>query len=81
MHQSLRRNWEWVEITRRLDADREQRVLTGRSEMVASSEVMVPDPESAAWAAEILRAMPQRTYTLPLESADAIREYRPELAI
>lgn len=75
---SLRRNWEWIEFRKRVLADRNQRVLTGASEMVDSDDIMISDPESDAWHQEVLQEFPERAYKLPLETADAIFEYKPE---
>lgn len=75
--QSLRRNWEWNEFQRRVEADRITRVRTGKSTWVSSDEVMVPDPHSDSWHQAIIRQFPERQYNLPLETADAILSYRP----
>jgi alpha-beta hydrolase superfamily lysophospholipase len=74
----LRRYWEWKAFLVRIDDDRARRVATGESEMVDSDEIMVPDPESDAWHEEVLQQFPERAYRLPLESAEAVIEYRPE---
>ena len=74
---SLRRHWEWLEFEKRLEADRERRILTGESELVDPGEIMMRDPESAELAARLDADFPERSYRLTLESADAIIEFRP----
>jgi pimeloyl-ACP methyl ester carboxylesterase len=75
---SLRPNWEWILFQRRLFADRERRVRTGQSEIVNPDEVMPPDPETEDRHRDLLREFPEREFRLPLDSAAAIIEYRPE---
>ena len=74
---SLRRHWEWLEFEKRLEADRERRILTGESQLVDPGEIMMRDPESAELAARLDVDYPERSYRLTLESADAILEFRP----
>lgn len=75
---SLRPNWQWILLQRRIRADRDRRVRTGDSEMVSPDEVMPPDPETEDRHRETLRAFPEREFRLSLESAEAVLEYRPE---
>jgi alpha-beta hydrolase superfamily lysophospholipase len=75
---SLRRNWEWIEFQRRVASARAKRVATGQAEWVDSDEIMPPDPESHDWHLKVMEEFPERKYQLPLETAEAILEYRPD---
>lgn len=75
---SLRRAWEWADFLKRLEEDRITRVMTGKSQYVDRDEVMIPDPETAQFHAESLKAKPDYKTRLPLESAEAIMEFQPE---
>lgn len=77
----LRRNWEWTEFLKRIEADRLQRVRTGVSDLVDPLEIMLPDPETARVYAEVLERFPQRRCRLPLETADRILEYAPDAVV
>jgi pimeloyl-ACP methyl ester carboxylesterase len=74
----LRRAWEWADFLKRLEEDRIARVMTGKSLYVDRDEVMVPDPETMRFHAENLKAGQDAKTKLPLESAEAILEFRPE---
>jgi alpha-beta hydrolase superfamily lysophospholipase len=74
----LRRAWEWADFLKRLEEDRIARVMTGKSLYVDRDEVMVPDPETMRFHAENLKAGHDARTKLPLESAEAILEFRPE---
>jgi uncharacterized protein len=74
---ALRRNWEWLAFQDRLAKDRLKRVLTGHSEMVPSDDVMVPDPRTDAEHKKSDEKMAWR-FELPLESAEAIIDFKPE---
>jgi alpha-beta hydrolase superfamily lysophospholipase len=78
---SMRRYWEWVALLERLEADRRRRVLSGESELVDPDEILVRDPEAQAWNQEILRQYPSRRYQLPLETAEAVIAWRPDLVV
>lgn len=75
---SLRPHWQWNAFRRRVAADRVRRAQTGKSEIVEVDEIYTPDPNTHEWHLEVLREFPERFYQLPLETADAIMEYRPE---
>jgi fermentation-respiration switch protein FrsA (DUF1100 family) len=74
---SLRRHWEWCEFVRRLEADRLKRLTTGESEWVAPEEIMVRDPEAMAHEQELRAKNPGRAFQLPLETGDAIINFKP----
>jgi uncharacterized protein len=73
---SLRRHWEWLEFEKELEADRRQRVLTGKSRRVSPNEVMVKDPESIEHDKFVQANWPERAFDLNLASADAIINFR-----
>ena len=67
-------------LERRIGADRRQRVLTGKSELIAPSELFAPDVKSAEVRARVVSAPPgidARTPPLTLESAERILDFRP----
>jgi fermentation-respiration switch protein FrsA (DUF1100 family) len=74
---ALRRNWEWLAFQDRLAADRRQRVRTGKSEMVPSDEIMVPDPRTDKEHTQSDKIMTWR-FQLPLETGEAIIDFKPE---
>jgi hypothetical protein len=64
----------------RISADRRQRVLTGKSELVAPSELFTPDPISVEVRARVVDGPPGmdvRTPHVTLESVERILEFRP----
>lgn len=74
----MRREYEWVDYLKRLEADRKKRVLTGEGEIVtAREEIMVVTPErkTTTIKKEVEDKIPDR---MPLQCAEAIIEYRPE---
>ena len=75
---SLRRHWEWLEFQERLSKDRSQRVRTGESVRVDPLEIVVPDPDSRSFLESVYKEYPQMKCDLPLETAEALIEYRPE---
>jgi uncharacterized protein len=75
---SLRRNWEWIEFQKRIEQSRLHRVATGEATWVDSDVIMPPDPESHQWHLQVIDEFPERRYQLPLETAEAILEYRPD---
>ena len=56
----VRRMDEWFDLLDRSKADRIQRVMTGKSEMVERGEILLPDRQSAALAAATAGQQPQR---------------------
>lgn len=75
---SLRRNWEWIEFQEQIEQARLHRVTTGEAIWVDSDVIMPPDPESHRWHLQVIEEFPERRYQLPLETAEAILEYRPD---
>lgn len=78
---SLRRHWEWVDFQARLAEDRLARVRTGQSARVDPLEIVVPDPASGAFLEGVYREFPQMKCELPLETAEALAEFRPEALV
>ncbi len=70
-----RAHWQWVESRGRLQRDRLERVLTGRSELVDPDEIMVRDPEAHAYNQALLAQYPSRRFQLDLVSAERIVEF------
>jgi len=67
-------------LERRVDADRRQRVLTGKSQLVEPSELFAADPRTAAARARVVAGPPGmdvRTAAVTLESVERILEFRP----
>lgn len=75
---SMRREYEWVEFLRRLEADRKKRVRDGESEMVSPREdimVVTPERQQTSVKKDVDARIPER---IPLRCADAIMEFSPE---
>ena len=75
---ALRRYWEWDEFVARLAADRSKRVHSGESSRVHPLEIVPPDPQSESFFERIYPEFPQMRCELPLETAEALIEFRPE---
>ena len=75
---SLRRHWEWDDFRDQLVKDRSQRALTGQSLRVDPLEIVLPDPVSRSFLEAVYEEFPQMKCDLPLETAEALVEYRPE---
>ncbi|HEU4759176.1 MAG TPA: prolyl oligopeptidase family serine peptidase, partial [Dehalococcoidia bacterium] len=60
-----------------LEQDRRQRVLTGKSTMVDPLQVLA-DEDSVRFFSEALKQYPQLKCQIPLETAEATLEYKPE---
>lgn len=78
---SLRRHTEWLDFQARLAQDRVQRVRTGQSDRVDPLEIVLPDPGSRTFLENVAREFPQMKCDLPLETADALIDYRPEAVV
>jgi pimeloyl-ACP methyl ester carboxylesterase len=75
---SMRREYEWIEFLKRLEADRRKRVLEGESEMVSPREelmVVTPERKQTAVKKDVDSRIPER---VPLRCAEAIMEFTPE---
>ena len=78
---SLRRHWEWDDFRDQLAKDRSQRALTGQSQRIDPLEIVLPDPGSRAFLEAVYQEFPQMKCDLPLETAEALVEYRPETLV
>ena len=78
---SLRRHWEWGDFQAQLVKDRSQRALTGESQRIDPLEIVLPDPGSRSFLEGVYEEFPQMKCDLPLETAEALVEYRPEALV
>jgi len=78
---SVRRPDEFADLLQRSAADRVRRVLTGRSEFVERSEILLPDRQSAELAAAQRRGNPGAVSAIPLEFIDDTLEFHPEWVV
>ena len=75
---SMRREYEWIALHQRLDADRKKRVLEGKGEMVSPREdlmVVTPERLQTAVKKDVDSRIPE---LVPLRCAEAIMEFTPE---
>lgn len=75
---SMRREYEWIELQQRLEADRRTRVLEGKGEMVRPREdlmVVTPERVQTAVKKDVDSRIPE---LVPLRCAEAIIEFTPE---
>jgi pimeloyl-ACP methyl ester carboxylesterase len=72
---SLRPYWQWVEFKERLAADRRVRVTTGKSEVVDPDEIMLRDPEAAAYIKSLRAREPGAGFRYDLASAEMLIEF------
>ena len=78
---SVRRPDEWVDLLEMSKKDREQRVHTGKSEMVARDAILLPDRQSAALASAARADNPNALSELPLEYIDETLQFHPEWVV
>jgi len=78
---TLRRHTEWLDFQARLAQDRVRRVRTGQSERVDPLEIVLPDPGSRTFLENVACEFPQMKCDLPLETADALIDYKPEAVV
>ena len=74
----VRRMDEWFDLLDRSKADREQRALTGKSDMVERAEILLPDRQSAELAAAARKDNPAAVGTIPIEYVDDTIGFNPE---
>src|SRR4051812_17737146 len=75
-----RRLWEYWALRKRIEKDRERRVLTGTSEYVDTYEILVPTPAEEKFysgAGQIASLKSE----LPLETAEDMMSYTPEAVV
>ncbi|MDE3100663.1 MAG: alpha/beta hydrolase [Chloroflexota bacterium] len=80
---SERPRWEWAKFLERLEEDRRQRVLTGRSTVVHPNEIHIPDRAASKARDEQWNAFIKKSgYAgYPLETAQALIEFKPETLV
>ena len=78
---SVRRPDEFADLLQRSAADRVRRVMTGESEFVERSEILLPDRQSAELAAAQRRGNPGAVSAIPLEFIDDTLEFHPEWVV
>ena len=73
--------WEWAEFRKKIEEDRVKRVLIGSSQYVDPREILPVDPETLRLIGEAWKAYSQKwgITGYPLETADTIIDYKPEL--
>ena len=74
----MRREYEWLELLRRLEADRIRRVLEGTGEMVSPREelmIATPERKQTTVKKDVDSRIPDK---VPLRCAEAIMEFSPE---
>lgn len=74
------RQWEYWALRKRLEKDRERRVLTGSSEYVPVAEILIPTPAEAQLASTGGPTAGMAN-ELPLEIADDLLTYKPEAVV
>ena len=77
----VRRMDEWFDLLDYSKADREQRVLTGKSEMVERADILLPDRQSADLAAAARKLNPAAVNTIPVEYVDDTIGFNPEWVV
>jgi pimeloyl-ACP methyl ester carboxylesterase len=75
---SLRRYSEWLDFAQSVADDRTARTVSGQGRSVDSLEIVLPDPDSASFLAQVAQEFPQMRTNLSLASADALITYSPE---
>lgn len=75
---SIRREWEWLEFLEQIEEDSRKRVRTGESERVSPWEVLIKAPDPTNFIDALESEFPDFKSTLPLESAQAVIEFKPE---
>lgn len=72
----MRAHWQFVLFKEELERDRLARVVGGRSKLVdPDNDILVRDPESAAYNQEVIRKNPARRFEVDLVSADLVMEF------
>jgi dienelactone hydrolase len=74
---SVRRQWEWEAFLEEIEADRIERVLTGKSKEVGQWEVLIPPPDPTNYIQKLMDNYPDFHCTLTYEVAEAIINFKP----
>jgi fermentation-respiration switch protein FrsA (DUF1100 family) len=75
-----RRLWEYWALRKRIEKDRERRVLTGSSEYVDAFEILIPTPAEEQFYSGSGQIASLKS-ELPLETAEDIMYYKPEAVV
>ncbi|MDP6707250.1 MAG: alpha/beta fold hydrolase [Alphaproteobacteria bacterium] len=80
--QSVRRHGEWLDLLRRIDADRKTRVVTGKSELMGPlGGILVGDPATAAAREAVVKTIPEMESGIStdysLATAEKLLEFKP----
>ena len=78
---SVRRPDEWADLLELARKDREQSVVSGKSELADRSAILLPDRQSAELAAAARKNNPNAVNTLPLEYIDETLQFNPEWVV
>jgi hypothetical protein len=73
-----REHWRYVDYVERVEADRLQRVVSGRSERVDPDWISIRDATAAAYVKKLAETDPSRYFELDLVSAERIFEMAPD---
>jgi dienelactone hydrolase len=74
---AIRREWEWIAFQKELAEDRDSRVVNGESRRVSPWDILLPAPDPTNFIENNEKNIPGFKSTLPLESAEAVIEFRP----
>lgn len=78
---SLRRHGEWLDLLERIDQDRRRRVLTGKSELLGSGEILMADPSTASEREAVMSKIPgmgdYQSTAYSLATAEKLIEFKP----
>lgn len=75
-----RRLWEYWALRKRIEKDRERRVLTGSSEYVDAYEILIPTPAEEKFYSGGGQIAALKS-ELPLETAEDMMSYKPEAVV
>ena len=78
---SVRHPDEWFDLLERSREDRTKRALSGQSEFVERSDILLPDRQSAELAAAARRHNPAAVNTIPMEYIDDTLSFNPEWVV
>jgi dipeptidyl aminopeptidase/acylaminoacyl peptidase len=78
---SVRHPDEFADLLERAAADRVRRVMTGQSEFVERTDILLPDRQSAALAAAARAKTPGAISQIPLEFIDDTLNFHPEWVV
>ncbi len=77
----MRRFWEWKDFLKTVEEDRVKRMQTGESRRILTAEIVLPVSSSGMDTLPKPKNPAAQKNELPLESVDAMIQYRPELVV